>query len=411
MLRPISIARALILLMLTANYFEFSPVAMSAPPSVLSIFRASSAAEQISDTELELKAEHGPWLILATSLEGSDSQKQAQDLARELRQKYRLNAYVLPKQFDYSQTVVGSGVASDGRQRHMKHLNNQKIDVYGVLVGDFDSLDSPKIKETLLKIKKIVPQSLASDKENPKRSEETVAAYKRWLRLNSESHESKLNGPLAGAFVTRNPLLPEDYFQSPKVDKFVRSLNSDFDHSLLESKGRFTVRVATFKGGDTVVLKDTRAAQLAASNPTSEALDRAAIQANLAVKVLRQAGYDAYQFHDRNMSVVTVGSFDSLGSENAQGQFVYASEIRQVIQEFGGAKEYRGSQMGPLPVAKTLLDIVPPKKIPELMAGSESERTSKVIKHSIPFDLEPKAMAIPKVETNRLYNGSLLGKN
>jgi len=390
--------------------FEFSPVAISAPPSVLNIFRASSAAEQISDTELELKAEHGPWLILVTSLEGAESQKQAQDLARELRQKHRLNAYVLPKQFDFSQSVAGSGIASDGRQRHMKHLNNQKIDVYGVLVGDFDSLDSPKIKDTLLKIKKVVPQSLATGKETSSRRDETVAA-KRWLRFHSESSESKPNGPFAGAFVTRNPLLPEDYFQSPKVDKFVRSLNQDFDHSLLESKGRFTVRVATFKGGDTVVAKDSRAAQLAASNPVSEALDRAAIQANLAVKVLRQAGYDAYQFHDRNTSVVTVGSFDSLGSENAQGQFVYASEIRQVIQEFGGAKEYRGSQLGPLPVAKTLLDIVPPKKIPDLAAGTESERTSKVIKHSVPFDLEPKAMAIPKVETNRLYNSSLLGRN
>jgi hypothetical protein len=199
--------------------------------------------------------------------------------------------------------------------------------------------------------------------------------------------------------------LPEDYFQSPKVDKFVKSLNQDFKNSLIEAKGRFTVRVATFRGGDLIAPEGSRAVQLAADSPASQALERAAVQANLATQVLRQAGYDAYQFH------VAVGSFENLGSENSQGQFVYAAEIRQIIQEFGGAKEYRVSQMGPLPVAKTLLDIVPPKKIPELMAGTEEDRTKKVIKHSIPFDLEPKAMAIPKVETNKLYSGSLLGRN
>ncbi len=389
---------------------EYVRTSQAAPPPVLNIFRASRSAEQISDTELELKAEHGPWLVLAASLVGPESQQQAQELARELRQKHRLSAYVLPKQFDYSQSVVGSGIESNGRQRRMRHLDDRKTDVYGVLVGDFDSLDSPKIKETLQRVKNINPQSLSNKKE-PSRNEDTVAAYKRWLRITSESRESKSNGPLAGAFVTRNPLLPEDYFQSPKVDKFVKSLNQDFKNSLIEAKGRFTVRVATFRGGDIIAPEGSRAVQLAADSPASQALERAAVQANLATQVLRQAGYDAYQFHDRNTSVVTIGSFDNLGSENAQGQFVYASEIRQVIQEFGGAKEYRVSQMGPLPVPKTLIDIVPPKKIPELMAGTEEERTKKVIKHSVPFDLEPKAMAIPKVETNKLYSGSLLGRN
>ena len=108
---------------------------------------------------------------------------------------------------------------------------------------------------------------------------------------------------------------------------------------------------------------------------------------------------------------VTIGSFDSLGSENAQGQFVYASDIRQTVQEFGGAKEYRPSQLGPMPVPKTLLDVVNYRKIPELTVGSESEKLAKVKQYSIPFDLEPKAMAIPRPETSKLYSNALLGRN
>ena len=382
----------------------------AAHPSVFNIFRASSSTEGVTDGELELKAEHGPWLILAMSLVGPESQHKAQSLAKELRQKYRLNAYVLPKQFDYSQSVPGSGIGTNGRQKRMKYINDEKFEVYGVLIGDFDSFDNPKIRETLERIKKLEPEALTG-KEDSNARESTISTYKRWLRMNSESNQSKPNGPLSGAFVTRNPLLPEDYFQSPKVDKFVRSLNHEADHSLLDAKGRFTVRVATFRGNESVVLKDSHASHKASESLTGEALERAAVQANLAAKALRQAGYEAYEFHDRNSSSVTVGSFDSLGSENSEGQFVYASDIRQTVQEFGGAKEYRSSQLGPVPVPKTLLDVVNYRKFPELLKGTEAEKLAKVKQYSIPFDLEPKAMAIPRPETSRLYSNSLLGRN
>lgn len=406
----ISIARWSVAFVVMTILLTFSYEIEAAHPSVFNIFRASSSAEQVTDAELELKAEHGPWLILAKSFVGEESKQNAQELAKELRQKYRLDAYVLPKRFDYSQSVPGSGIEANGQQKRMKYINDQKFDVYGVLIGDFDSFDNPKIKETLERIKKIDHQSLTG-KDDSNTRESTVSAYKRWLRKNSESSQSKPNGPFAGAFVTRNPLLPEDYFQSPKVDKFVRSLNNEAEHSLLDAKGRFTVRVATFRGNESVVLKDSRASQLASEKLNGESLERAALQANLAAKALRQAGYEAYEFHDRNMSMVTVGSFDSLGGENSQGQFVYASDIRHTLQEFGGAKEYRASQFGPVPVAKTLLDVVHYRKLPELTVGTEAEKMAKVRQYSIPFDIESKVMAVPRPETNKLYSNALLGRN
>ncbi|MFN9915237.1 MAG: hypothetical protein ACK53L_21795, partial [Pirellulaceae bacterium] len=122
------------------------------------------------------------------SLEGSESQNIANELAKELRHKYQLHAYVLPKQFDYSQTVPGSGIEANGRQRRMRYIADRKIDGYGILVGDFTSLEDPQLKETLKRIKKMQPTALASKPE----SEHSVAAYQRLLRSKSNDQDYKL---------------------------------------------------------------------------------------------------------------------------------------------------------------------------------------------------------------------------
>jgi hypothetical protein len=49
--------------------------------------------------------------------------------------------------------------------------------------------------------------------------------------------------------MTTNPVLPKDYF-APKtgIDKFVLDLNKGIDNSLLDCKGRYSVKIATFTG-------------------------------------------------------------------------------------------------------------------------------------------------------------------
>ena len=39
-------------------------------------------------------------------------------------------------------------------------------------------------------------------------------------------------------------------------------------------------------------------------------LEEAAENAHILTESLRQQGYEAYEFHDRDQSIVTVGSFD-----------------------------------------------------------------------------------------------------
>ncbi|MFN9913275.1 MAG: hypothetical protein ACK53L_11865, partial [Pirellulaceae bacterium] len=57
------------------------PSLQAESPAFLKIFRPSQPSEQVTDDELRLKAEHGPWLILAASREGSESQSIANELA------------------------------------------------------------------------------------------------------------------------------------------------------------------------------------------------------------------------------------------------------------------------------------------------------------------------------------------
>lgn len=378
----------------------------SETPPVLRFFKASSSTPSVSDADLELKAEHGPWLILAASFDGPEAHEKALELARELRKEYKLHSYVLPKQFDFTQTVQGSGFDSQGKQKKMKYADDRKVEGYGVLVGDFDSLDNPALQDMLKRVKTLKPKTLTG-KEDVSKAYGTVSAYRRMI-ISKSDKAATASGPMATAFMIKNPLLPEDFFQPPKMDKFIKNLNQQAENSLLDCKSRFTVRVATFRGQENIVVGKSRSGD--ANTNIGEALEHAAEQAHLAASVLRSAGYEAYEFHDRNMSIVTVGGFDSLGNGDSKGKFVYDPKIQKVIKEFGGAKDFKNSQVGPVPVARTLLDIVNYRKIPELNTGTEAEKLVKVKRYSVPFDPEPKPMAIPRPETNGLYSGSLLGR-
>ena len=49
---------------------------------------------------------------------------------------------------------------------------------------------------------------------------------------------------------------------------------------------------------------------------------------------LRSQGVEAYQFHDRYRSLVTIGSFEQLGRELPDGRFEYTPEIRAVMKKY-----------------------------------------------------------------------------
>ena len=51
---------------------------------------------------------------------------------------------------------------------------------------------------------------------------------------------------------------------------------------------------------------------------------------------LRKQGVEAWEFHDRDCSFVTIGSFDSYGSQNADGTTEMEPEIYKLMEKYKG---------------------------------------------------------------------------
>ena len=54
--------------------------------------------------------------------------------------------------------------------------------------------------------------------------------------------------PLSGAFLTVNPLLSPEEVQQSTVDPLLVKLNTQYDYSLFENPGKYTLVIATFNG-------------------------------------------------------------------------------------------------------------------------------------------------------------------
>lgn len=359
------------------------------PPSLLSIFKKKS------DTTSQLKPDHGPWMILAASLSGDDAQAKAEALARELRQQLNVDCYILDKTFDHSSMLKTNRHQTydfkTGMDKSLRvRLANQNSErVCAVLVGNFASLEDPAIKELLENIRTAKPIALtgkdAADVKDPSKTESSnwlVSSARRVIWSRTERQIKKDKGPMGAAFVTRNPLLPDEFFQAPKVDEFVADLNKSLEHSLLKCPKRFTVRVATFRGNSVTGFGESED-----KSPTAK-LDMAADTANKLTVALRAKGVEAYQFHDRYASYVTIGSFDELGKQIPGGELQLSHEIQQILDEYCGYTTVDAK----LKTSQSLTKVQSLKSLDK-----------------IPFDIEGKPMAVPRVATSKLYGGSLMG--
>ncbi len=345
-------------------------------PGFLKIF-SRNPSRQVSATPRELSEEDGPWLILASTFVGEDSESRALRLAEEIRRDLRLPAFIYKENFDYTGDVAQ---LDTGR---LRYANQYEYDAFAVLVGEYDTVEHPAIEKDLKRLKSAKPAVFRDPDEvaaetNPVNPVTAVKALHRKL---VESRDDGEAGPMANAFVTRNPMLPPEYFDSPQVDSFVRRLNEDKLHSLLECEGKYTVIVRTFEGYATIVGAD----QEEEFTPSMKRLDKFAADANKMVMALRKKGEEAYQFHDRQRSLVTVGSFDKLGRELPDGGFEYAPEIRRVIDK------YQAFNVRP--------ELA--RQIPSGAKGSAANNAAM-----IPFDVEPTPIAVPKVSKRSLYTAT-----
>jgi hypothetical protein len=233
---------------------------------------------------------------------------------------------------------------------------------------------------------------------------------------------------MAQAFLTRNPLLPREYFVPKGVDSFVAKMNDGVEHGLLDCPGRYTVRVATFRG-KTVLQASAKEEQAGKpfwsrrkvddDNPLVEAAENA----HLLTRELRAHGWEAYEFHDRTESIVTIGSFAEIAQQLPDGRVLAAPGVEKIVKTFGAAYDTpadplsgigndavnqrlveQQTQQARLQISSQQGQIVPglnPKHVKILKGSGKRARVERII----PIDVHPQAIEAPKRSVSSAYAG------
>lgn len=318
-----------------------------------------------SSEEIDTKAmfplaeSDGPWLVLAATFRGDAARDDARALVHELRGRHKLKAYTLEKSFDYTGEQTGLGLNPDGSPKRMRYANAEEVTEVAVLVGDFGSFDDPRGQKMLTKIKSLRPDALSDGRAKSR----AFSDFRRMIGLDGQADKA----PMHMAFVIPNPLLPEEFFSRPEVDEFVQEMNTGVEHSLLDCPGRYSVRVALFTGAGTF---DQKAIEGSEDVELESRLVEAAETAHRLTESLRRRGFEAWEFHDRESSMVCVGSFQQLTVPGADGRQAVHPGIAQVVAQLGAdpAKLATGMIM-PRSIDGVLLEIQPkPIDVPRVPA-------------------------------------------
>lgn len=378
----------------------------------------ASYTEEAPPERMELTQDDGPWLIMVASFDGEGAAEQAQALANELRSQHRLTAYVHDRTFDHSDNKrPGRGIDNYGAPVRTRYQQEQAHE-YAVLVGDFPSLDDPKAQETLDRVKTLPSAVLEGDTPDSPMDEVRNFSTNVMQKVRGQGGR----GPMGRAFFARNPLLPREYFVPKGVDEFIVKMNAGVENSLLDCPGKYTVQVATFRGKSVLQSgreqpKETGGLGWMWGKSKENPLVEAAENAHLLTEELRKKGYEAFEFHDRMESIVTIGSYDQVGQRLANGQLSPTPEVQQIIQKFGAAYD---TPADPL----TGDDIRKQKRAQDLsqqftqmlkddtqVAKGMNPKHVKIMKNKkdvariIPIDIYPHAIEVPRRSVSGAYAG------
>jgi len=216
------------------------------------------------------------------------------------------------------------------------------------MIGNFTSVDDDRLQETLEEIKMLRPDALLRP--------DSTATMAGWRAMSSSGDR----GPMRMAFAMQNPLGANAAALKNSVDDFVIDLNSYYSkYNLLEVEEAMTLRVATFMGRSKVVINRSRNMQAEETDringPT--ALEMAGIRAARLCEALRVKGYEAYEFHDHEYSMVTVGSWNTAGPKATDGRVILDPEIHKLMLAFRArdpGPAYGSQQTYRIPVELTI---------------------------------------------------------
>lgn len=373
-----------------------------------------------------LTQENGPWLIVAASFSGQGAAEQAEALADELRSRHRLAAYIHEMNFKLGESAPGRGLDEYGAPVRRRFQRGDEVHELAVLIGDFSAIDDPNAQQMLDHVKTLQPNALNVEAEKTTQSMAKVRQLEDALL--QKLGKSKPRGPMRQAFFTRNPLLPREYLVPKGVDSFVAKMNSGVEHSLLDCPGRYTVRVATFRGKSILQASATETPEVKSlwnrrkpddDNPLVEAAENA----HLLTEELRKHGWDAFEFHDRTESYVTIGAFDQVAQQLPDGRVIPVPGVEKIFKTFGANYDTPAdplSGIGNDATNQRLVDqqeqnvklqlsgqqgqVVPglnPKHVKILKGSGKRVRVERII----PMDVHPQAIEAPKRSISSAYAG------
>ncbi len=362
---------------------------------------------ETSQQSMQLDQRSGPWLVMCASFSGEDGRQQAYRLAKELREKHRLSAYVYSHEFNFSEEVASKGLGWEVvdlgnerkslRPKQMQPAGDAQFEEVAVLVGDFPSVDDSKAQRTLEEIKLLQPESIREYDIDEAANGSTLAgarlrAWRDFATSRSQDPNDRSKGPLKAAFMMPNPMLPDEYFEARKVDlEVLKWKANDQKYSLLKNPGAYTVKIATFGGDSTFELEQIEQvnAQDAWRKKSRKGFDdsklmEGAKKATVLTAFLRNQGTEAYEFHDRHESYVCIGSFDWIVKTDENGVKQNNPAVVDTIMK------YKGSMVS--------LPGRPP-------AMSSYPLPDKLVKAGIACDVQPLPVLVPKAQTqtSRLF--------
>jgi hypothetical protein len=267
---------------------EIKPVAMALPDDPLEPYLLTKA--------------NGPFMVWAQVFRGPDAERMALALCKELRQDYKLPAYILrTKDFPMRSYIRGTPVQAPSGTMRSVIKQPEKIrteDEAAVLVGDEKTEQATE--KLLNEVRKIHPNCM-----------QAMPQLFPWRQAN-----------LGRAFRTTNPYVPVHWLYPRTPDRLVIRMNAG-PKSIAHCPGQFTIQVAQFSGHSAYDLYgqgmkafdkilNTRESPLQTAHDDAEKL---ADQLSRSPDVQR-LGQPVFVYHDRTSSRVFVGSFSSAEDPN-----------------------------------------------------------------------------------------------
>ncbi len=328
-------------------------------------FLTRNRVEADPEKDYRLSKDNGPWMIMASSFSGDGARQQARELVLELRKRYKLKAFIHEMRFDLDKRNMGKGIDRYGDPLKFKYRRGSEVREIAVLIGDYPTVDDPRAVKILRKIKYSKPDCLALGKD--KKNHQSLGALRNiqkkiWTTVGSD--DKKDRGPMCHAFIVPNPLLSKDEYVPKGLEAFIVKLNKGLENSLLDCPGLYTVQVATFNGKIVTDQAEIMMLNSGRKKIDGNRLEQAAKKANRLAKALRLKDWEAYVFHERCASIVTVGSFNSVGTQRGDGKIEMDPRVYRIIQQFKA--KTTGGHFSPQMLVGIPLDVQPrPVKVPK----------------------------------------------